>query len=221
VDFRFAAENASNASSGARLIDVSLQQLVLRLFALLLIAGVHGVAVAGTAVALGDPGPRQDGRLTCNPLAHLDIVGGVLVALFSVGWIRPIAIDPEQLRLGRAGLVLVVIAGAAATLVSALALRLVRPMILPLLPDTASALSFALIETTAQLSLWFALFNLLPLPCLTGNHLLVAAMPRRRDAIRKLQPFAAVLLAVLAAIGWVTGFLAGAQRMLAGPILGE
>jgi Zn-dependent protease len=203
------------------LIDFSLQQLMLRLCALLFIAGVHGLAVAATAVVLGDPGPRQDGRLTINPLAHLDILGGISAVLFSVGWIRPIAVDPAELRPGRAGLALVVMVGAAATLLSALALRLVRPMILPLLPDTASALAFALIETTGQLSLWFALFNVLPVPCLTGSHLLMIAMPQWRDAIRKLQPFAAVLLAVLAATGLVTGLLAPIHRVLAGPILGE
>ena len=194
---------------------------MLRFCALLFIAGVHGLAVAATAVALGDPGPRQDGRLTFNPLAHLDIVGGISAVLFSVGWIRPIAVDPAKLRPGRAGLALVVIAGAAATILSALVLRLVRPMILPLLPDTASVLSFALIETTGQLSLWFALVNVLPAPCLTGSHLLMIAMPQWRDAIRKLQPFAAVLLAILAATGLITGLLAPMYRVLAGHILGD
>jgi membrane-associated protease RseP (regulator of RpoE activity) len=94
-------------------------------------------------------------------------------------------------------------------------------MILPLLPDTASALAFALIETTGQLSVGFALFNLLPVPCLTGSHLLVLAMPQWRDAIRKSQPFVAVLLAVLAATGLITGLLAPIYRVLAGPILGD
>jgi Zn-dependent protease len=202
------------------LIDFSLQQLVLRLCALLFIVAVHGLAVAAAAVALGDPGPRQDGRLTLNPFAHLDILGGVSALLFSVGWIRPIAIDPAKLRPGRAGLALAVIAGAAATLLSALALRLLRPMVLPLLPDTASALAFALVEMTGTLSVWFALLNLLPVPSLTGSHLLMIAMPQRGNWIAKLQPFAAVLLAVLAATGWVTGLLAPAYRVLAGPILG-
>jgi Zn-dependent protease len=203
------------------LIDFSLQQLVLRLCALLFIVAVHGLAVAAAAVALGDPGPRQDGRLTLNPFAHLDILGGVSALLFSVGWIRPIAIDAAKLRPGRAGLALAVIAGAAATLLSALALRLVRPMVLPLLPDTASALAFALVEMTGTLSVWFALLNLLPVPSLTGSHLLMIAMPQRGNWIAKLQPFAALLLAVLAATGWVTGLLAPAYRVLAGPILGE
>lgn len=203
------------------MIDFSLQQLVLRLCALLFIVAVHGLAVAAAAVALGDPGPRQDGRLTLNPFAHLDILGGISALLFSVGWIRPIAVDPAKLRPGRAGLALAVIAGAAATLLSALALRLLRPLVLPLLPDTASALAFALIDMTGKLSVWFALLNLLPLPPLTGSHLLMIAMPQCGDWIAKLQPFAAVLLAVLAATGWVTGLLAPAYRVLAGPILGE
>ena len=203
------------------MIDFSLQQLVLRLCALLFIVAVHGLAFAATAVALGDPGPRQDGRLTLNPFAHLDILGGVSALLFSVGWIRPIAIDAAKLRPGRAGLALAVIAGAAATLLSALALRLVRPMVLPLLPDTASALAFALVDMTGTLSVWFALLNLLPVPSLTGSHLLMIAMPQRGDWIAKLQPFVAVLLAVVAATGWVTGLLAPAYRVLAGPILGE
>ena len=203
------------------MIDFSLQQLVLRLCALLFIVAVHGLGVAAAAVALGDPGPRQDGRLTLNPFAHLDILGGVSALLFSVGWIRPITIDPAELRPGRAGLAVAVIAGAAATLLSALALRLVRPMVLPLLPDTASALAFALVDMTGKLSVWFALINLLPVPSLTGSHLLMIAMPQWGDWIAKLQPFVAVLLAVLAATGWVTGLLAPGFRVLAGPILGE
>ncbi len=57
------------------LTDYSLQQLVLRLLAMVFVAAVHGVAVAGAAVAMGDPGPRYDGRLTPNPLRHLDMLG--------------------------------------------------------------------------------------------------------------------------------------------------
>jgi Zn-dependent protease len=200
-------------------IDFTPQQLILRLCALLFIAAVHGAAVAGTAVALGDAGPRHDGRLSLNPFAHFDILGAISAVLFSVGWIKPIAIDPAELRSGRFGLVLVVIAGAAATLASALLLRLARPMLLPLLPDTASALVFALIETTAQLSMWFALVNLLPLPCLTGGHLFTIIAPQWRNVFWRSRMFVAVLLALLAATGWITAVLAPAYQVLAGAIL--
>jgi Zn-dependent protease len=111
-----------------------------------------------------------------NLATHLDIIGTASGVLFAVGWIRPIVIDPVQLRLGRVGLVIVVAAAAAATLLSAMALRLVRPFLLPLLPDTASVTAFALIEVVGELSAWFALIRILPLPPLTGAHLLVAAV---------------------------------------------
>ena len=180
---------------------------------------MHGAAVAGAAVALGDAGPRHDGRLSLNPFAHLDILGSISAVLFSVGWIKPVAIDPAQLRPGRVGLVLIIAAATAATLLSVLALWLVRPLLLPLLPDTASALAFALIETTMQLSLWLALVNLLPLPCLTGGHLLTAIAPQWRGAFWRWRTVVAVLLALLAATGWVTHVIEPLYRQLAGAVI--
>lgn len=203
------------------MIDVTLQQLVLRFIAYVFIAAVHGIAVAAAASALGDPGPRYDGRLRFNPLIHLDVVGTASGVLFLVGWIRPIAIDPTWLRVGRFGLILIVIAGIAATLLSVVALRLVRPLVLPLLPDTASATAFALIEIIGQLSLWFGLFNLLPLPPLTGAHVLTAVMPTWRKAIQKIQPYAGLILAIVALTGVFEKTLGPGYRFLGGVVLGE
>jgi Zn-dependent protease len=200
--------------------DYTLQQFVLRLLAMVFVAAVHGVAVAGSACALGDPGPRYDGRLTANPLSHLDVLG-TLAGVFSLGWIRPIAIDPALLRFGRTGLVLVVLAGAAATVASVVILRLVRPHLLPLLPDTTSALAFAVIETVGEVSLWFALVNVLPVPPLTGAHLLVAIAPGVRDALRRVQPYVAAALAALAVTGLAARALAPAYAVLARAVLGE
>jgi Zn-dependent protease len=201
------------------LTDYSLQQLVLRLLAMVFIAAVHGVAVAGAAVAMGDPGPRYDGRLTANPLHHLDVLG-TLAGVFSAGWIRPIAVDPAELRTGRIGLVLVVLAGAAATLASVVVLRLVRPSLLPLLPDTTAALAFAVIETIAEVSLWFAIVNVLPLPPFTGAHLLVAAVPQWRDRLARSQTYAAVLLAILTVAGVFARLLDPVYKALAEAVLG-
>ena len=202
------------------MIDYTLQQFVLRLLAMVFVAAIHGFAVAGTACALGDPGARYDGRLTANPFTHLDVLG-TLGGIFSLGWIRPIAIDPALLRLRRAGLVLVVLAGAAATLVSVVVLRLARPHLLPLLPDTTSALAFAVIETIGEVSLWFALVNVLPLPPLTGAHLIVAIAPHSRESLRRVQPYVAVALAVLAVTGLAARALAPAYAVLARVVLGE
>jgi Zn-dependent protease len=204
--------------------DLTLQLLVLRLVAYVFIAGVHGVTVAAVAVALGDQGPRYDGRRSLNPLAHLvahlDLIGTASGVLFSVGWIKPVAIDPFALRSGRIGLAIVVAAGVAATPAAAIALRLARPFILPLLPDTASVTAFALIEITGELSVWFALVNILPLPPLTGAHLLAIAAPASGKVITRIAPYAGIAVVLVAATGIATSVLRPAYRMLATLILG-
>jgi Zn-dependent protease len=200
--------------------DLTLQLLVLRLVAYVFVAAVHGFTIAAVAVALGDQGPRYDGRRSINPLAHLDLIGTASGVLFSVGWITPVAVDPFALRPGRIGLAIVVAAGFAATLVSAMALRLARPFILPLLPDTASATVFALIEITGELSVWFALINILPLPPLTGAHLLAVAAPAYGKALAGIAPYAGLALALVAATGIVTRLLRPVYRALATLILG-
>jgi Zn-dependent protease len=200
--------------------DLTLQQLVLRLIAYVFIAAIHGLAVAAAAVAMGDEGPRHDGRLRLNPLAHMDIIGTASGVLFSVGWIRPIAIDPAELGARRIGLAVIVVAGAAATLLSAVALRLVRPLLLPLLPDTASVTAFALIEIIGELSVWFALINVLPLPPLTGAHLLVAAAPAQAQIIGRIAPYAGLALAAVAATGVFVRAMGPGYRILRGLVLG-
>ena len=208
------------------MIDFSLQQLGLRLIAYVFIAAIHGFAVAGAAVTLGDAGPRHDGRLSVNPLVHLDVIGTVSGVLFSAGWIRPIAIDVENLGLrgtsARVGSVTAVAAATAATLVGAAALRAVRPLLLPLLTsDSVSATAFALIETIGEQSLWFALVNLLPLPPLTGAHLLTAIDPAWRGMVRRLQPYGAGVIVVLAATGVLARLLGPFYGLLAAAVLGE
>src|SRR6516165_496890 len=114
----------------------------MRLCAVLFVSALQGAAMAAAACVLGDQGPRHDGRLTLNPLAQLDLLGGFVALVFSIGCAKWIAIDPRELRRGRIDLVLVIVAGLAAILLGVLALRLVRPLLLPLLPDTAAATAF-------------------------------------------------------------------------------
>ena len=199
--------------------DFTLQQIVLRFFAVVLIVAVHGAVVAATAQALGDPGPRYDGRLKLSPLAHIDLLGFVSGVLFSVGWIKPVAIDPAALRIGRLGLVVIVATAAIAVLTFAVVLQLLRPLLLPFLPDTPSTLTFGLIETIGQLGIWFALINLFPAPPLTGSHLLTALVPAAGEFIRRYHIYFALALTALAATGLVTRALEPVYRMVAENIL--
>jgi Zn-dependent protease len=196
--------------------DLTLQHVVLRIFAVLLIASVHGGAIATMAWVMGDRGPRDDGRLGFSPLRHLDLIGGLLTVLFTFGWIRPVAVDPGKLRSGRMGLVVLVAVASGATIALAVMLRLVRPLALNLLPDTAAATFFIFVETVGQLCVSFTVFNLLPIPPLTGQHLLVAALPWQRDAIRRIQPYCVVVLALLIATGVTARLLGPVESVISG-----
>src|ERR1700680_4818150 len=149
---------------------------MMRICAVLLISALHCWALAMAAGALGDAGPKHDRRLSVDPLRHVDLLGGAVALIFAIGWGKWVAIDPRALRHGRFDLLLLVGAGFAAIVLGVLGFRVVRPFLLPLLPDTAAATAFALIQTTIELGLWFALLSVLPLPPLTGGHLLIAAM---------------------------------------------
>jgi Zn-dependent protease len=201
------------------LADFTLQQIVLRFCAMVLIVGVHGAVVAATACALGDPGPRYDERLRLSPLAHLDLLGFASGVLFGVGWIKPVAIDPAALRIGRIGLVVIVATAAIAILAVAVALQLLRPLLLPFLGDTPSTLTFGLIETIGQLCIWFALINLFPAPPLTGSHLLTAFIPAAGEFMRRYHIYFALALTALAAAGIITRTLEPVYRMIAEIIL--
>jgi Zn-dependent protease len=198
--------------------DLTLQHVVLRIFAVLLISSVHGITIAAMACAMGDLGPRYDDRLSLNPLRHVDPIGGLLTVLFTVGWIRPAAVDPHRLRAGRPGLLVVVAVASCATICLAVLLRLMRPFVLNVLPDPAAATFFVFVETAGQLCVTFTLFNVLPMPPLTGQHLLVAALPRMRDALSRMQPYFATLLVLLIVTGAVTQLLIPAEAIIASVI---
>jgi Zn-dependent protease len=199
--------------------DFTLQQIVLRLCALVLIIGVHGLAVAGAACALGDPGPRYDERLRLSPLAHVDLLGLVSGVFFSVGWIKPVAVDPGKLRIGRIGLVVATLAGAVSVLVVVVALQWLRPLLLPLLSDTWSAWLFAFVDVTGQVGIWFAIVNLLPVPPFTGSLMLMALIPQAGEAFRRFHLYAALLCLGISATGIITSLLAPMHRTVAALVL--
>jgi Zn-dependent protease len=199
------------------LSDLTVQHVVLRIVAVLLIASVHGFVLAALAGAMGDPGPRHDERLSLSPWRHADPAGGLLMVLFALGWIRPVTVDPRQ---GRLSLLAIVLGASCATLALGVLPRFIRPFVLNLLPDTAAATFFVFIETLGQLCVSFTLLNLLPIPILTGQHLLVALLPNRSDTIRRLQPYAAVLLGLLIVTGVMGRLLAPAEAAVASVIFG-
>src|SRR5260370_35864430 len=94
--------------------------------AVLVVSTLQGFAMAATAGALGDAGPKHDGRLTIDPLRHVDPLGGAVALIFAIGWARWVTIDPRALRHWRLDLLLLVSAGFPAVLLGGPARRIAR-----------------------------------------------------------------------------------------------
>jgi Zn-dependent protease len=200
--------------------DLSFHQVLIRAGACGLITAIHGFALAAVARALGDRGPQFDGRLTANPFRHLDWIGAPVMILFQAGWIRPIAIDPAALRLRRFGLIVCVLASVVATLAAAVLLLRLRVPALTYLPSAVVPTVIATLNEAVAMCTWFAAINLVPLPPLTGMHLLVAVRPSLALLVTKYQVYAALALAALALTGVVQTALQPVRDAIAGALAG-
>ncbi|MCR5336022.1 MAG: site-2 protease family protein [Synergistes sp.] len=130
----------------------------------------HGLA----AKMLGDPTAEREGRLSLNPLAHLDPVGALCLLLFRFGWARPVPIDTRYFKNPRRDIVIVSLAGAAGNLLTAfVCARLVN--FFPALFRTWGAQQFILLMIMINLGL--AAFNLVPIPPLDGSRILYVLLP--------------------------------------------
>jgi Zn-dependent protease len=155
---------------------------LLALVVLILSIIAHEVAHGYAADALGDPTARLAGRLTLNPLPHIDLMGSIVIpALLMIthspiffGWAKPVPYNPYNLRSPRWGEMLVAIAGSATNIVLAIVFGLVVRYGFNLGLDQA-ALSLA--ATIAFTNLFLGLFNLIPFPPLDGFTVLRSALP--------------------------------------------
>ena len=198
------------------MFDLSFHQLLIRAGACILITSIHGFVLAGLTRGLGDRGPQSDGRLTVNPIDHLDVIGAATMILFQLGWIRPLAIDPSELRFGRLGLLVCVFGSIATTLAAVVLLLGLRIPALTYMPEASVPTVIATLNESVEMCTWFAAFNLLPLPPLTGMHLIVAVRPSLAPTLTKYSLYAAIAIAALLVAGVVQPVLQPARDAVAG-----
>ncbi len=149
--------------------------LVYKLPAILLAITVHEYAHGRAADSLGDPTARASGRLTLNPLSHLDPMGFICLLLAGFGWAKPVPVNPNYFQNPMRGMMLSSAAGPLANLGTAVACGIVFRV---LAPDwdgiLAQVLTMAVFYNVA-----LALFNLLPIHPLDGSHVLKGLLPTR------------------------------------------
>jgi len=146
---------------------------------LLLALSVHEYAHAWAAVRLGDATPRWEGRLTLNPLAHLDPVGLLaLVLTRRFGWAKPVRVNPMNLANREAGMVMVSLAGPGANVVFAILLSAIIKLIYGAYGYRREAIAFLImaLDQGVWINLGLAVFNLIPIPPLDGSKILAAVL---------------------------------------------
>jgi len=148
--------------------------------ALLLAITIHEFAHAFTATQLGDPTPRLQGRLTLNPLAHLDPLGTLMLLLIRFGWGRPVQFDPFNLQNPRRDSALISLAGPASNLILASILSIILRLILPFSPFLLLSVA---IPPIIFMNVALAIFNLIPIHPLDGGKILVGFLPPK-DAVQ-------------------------------------
>jgi Zn-dependent protease len=178
------------------MFDISF--LVLSLPVLLVVITIHEFAHAFVADRLGDPTPKLAGRLTLNPIAHIDPLGLLMLVLVRFGWAKPVPINPYNFRNPRQGNLLVSLAGPASNFLFAWILAI----ILRNTPLPAGGILTGLITYAIWISLALGVFNLIPIPPLDGSHVLEYFLsPYQLESYYRLQQYGFLLLVAVIFFG--------------------
>ncbi|NLI95674.1 MAG: site-2 protease family protein [Synergistaceae bacterium] len=179
-----------------------LAELVLSIPAVLWAITFHEFCHGYAAYRLGDPTAMQSGRLTLNPLAHLDPLGALMLLIARFGWARPVPIDPRYFRNPARDMVLVSLAGAAGNLATAFGVGLLMRILPNWVLMNAAALNFLVLMVFINLGL--AVFNLLPIPPLDGSKILYVFLPPRwMKGFYFLEQYGMLILMILVIFGTV------------------
>ncbi|MBQ8636509.1 MAG: site-2 protease family protein [Clostridia bacterium] len=162
----------------------NLQSILIGVPTTLLALTVHELAHGWVSSKLGDPTPRYQGRLTMNPLAHLDLIGTILMILTGFGWAKPVQINPNYYKNRTKGMALVAVAGPLANFILAFIGILVGYIIILLC--LLAGVTNSVINTLESIvfvfafrNLCFMVFNLIPLPPLDGFKVAGLFIPNR------------------------------------------
>ena len=210
-----------------------LVDLLLSLPAVLLSLTLHECAHGWVAYRLGDPTAKDLGRLTLNPIRHIDPIGAISLLLFRIGWAKPVPINPRNFKRPRAGMALTASAGP----ITNFLIAFVSTFFLLLsynggekIPVTSAVTSFLALflyylfrffYLLQVMNIALALFNLLPLPPLDGSRLLTLILPRRAAfwVVRHERQILIFVLIWMIGGSYLADYLLGIPAVAASPLL--
>ncbi len=199
---------------------MNLNNLIISIPTILYALTIHEYFHGWTANKFGDPTAKLQGRLTLNPIAHIDILGALCFVFAHFGWGKPVPVNPNNFKNPRRDNMIVSFAGPASNFVSALLFGIIFQLLrnTSFIPSGASAVLYSLLLTGIVINLSLAFFNMIPLFPLDGSHILEGLLPYRMAVkykeIERYSPF--ILLGLI-----IMGNYAGISvlgRILSPPI---
>jgi len=191
-----------------------LQTIIVSAIPILIAIISHEVAHGYAAYKLGDPTAKLSGRLTFNPLPHIDPVGTILIPVALIffgspvlfGWAKPVPINPSYLRRKNA-LLIVSVAGVAMNLVLAVASALILKFV-GILPLFLAAPLSSMLYYSIVINVVLMVFNLIPIPPLDGGHILEELLPiEQKITLMKIEPYGLIIIMVLLFSGALDGII--------------
>lgn len=174
--------------------------------ALLVAITVHEFAHGYVAEKLGDPTPRSQGRLTLNPMKHLDLFGAISLVVFGFGWAKPVQVNAAYFNDRKKGMAYVGLAGPVSNLIVVfLTLIIIKIFGNELYNNN---LASNVLAKMVNWNLGLAVFNLLPIPPLDGSKIFAVIMPPRWNYfMNQYESYGQVILLILLFMGFLNGFL--------------
>lgn len=171
----------------------------------------HEVAHGWCALAFGDDTAKRSGRLTLNPLAHVDLLGTLMLFVVGFGWAKPVPVNYAALRQSRLGSFCVALAGCATNiLIAAAAIAVLQSGLVR--PDSIASVT---LQVLARVNIMLGAFNLLPIPPLDGSKVLMSLLPEEtRRSVAGLERFGLLLLILLLFTGWLNPLIALMERLI-------
>jgi len=186
--------------------------LLLSVIPSLICITLHELSHGFVAYKLGDTTAKDSGRLTLNPIKHLDLMGLVMMIAFHVGWAKPVPVNMNRFDNPKRGMALTALAGPMSNfLIAVVFLFLYGALYIPLRETQAGSYVLQMIGLTAQISIGYGVFNMIPFPPLDGSKVLFSLMSDEGYyKLMRYERFGMILLFVLVMTGVFGDYISAA-----------
>ena len=175
----------------------------------------HEMSHAYTAYLLGDPTAKSRGRLSLNPLSHLDPIGFICMVFFGFGWAKPVPIDPRYFKKPKLGMAITALAGPVSNFLMGFAAILIYAFVTLSQPGRVLAAMAAFFRVFASLNVGLGVFNLLPVPPLDGSKIMFLFLPNRAVAwFYRYEGYIRLGLLLCLYLGFMDGIIGWGQNMV-------